>query len=187
MRVISVSTSTRQGRRLRIENRPKDAESSFDSFYRQEYPAILAIARALAPQKGQAEDLVQDAFIAAHSSWSRISGYDQPRLWVRRVLINKATSHRRRLGSELRAVARIGAVDEPGADEGLSEPTREVWEAVRRLPRRQRQVVALHYVGELSVAEIAETLGCSEGTVKAHLHRARQNLKASLTIAEDFS
>lgn len=145
---------------------------------------MVAIARALVPQRHQAEDLVQEAFISAHRHWERVGVYDSPRLWVRRVLINRATSFRRRLGSELRAVTRIGSQPEAVTPE-LSLPTIEVWEEVRRLPRRQRQVVVLHYVADLAVDEIGETLDCSPGTVKAHLHRARQQLKTSLSTWEE--
>jgi RNA polymerase sigma factor (sigma-70 family) len=67
----------------------------------------------------------------------------------------------------------------------LSLPTSEVWEEVRRLPVRQQQVVVLHYVTDLNVAEIGETLGLAPGTVKAHLHRARQQLKTTLSAWEE--
>jgi RNA polymerase sigma-70 factor (ECF subfamily) len=58
------------------------------------------------------------------------------------------------------------------------------WAAVRRLPKRQAQVVALHYIDELSVADIGDVLGCAEGTVKTHLHRARRALAAALGCDE---
>jgi RNA polymerase sigma factor (sigma-70 family) len=67
----------------------------------------------------------------------------------------------------------------------LSAPTSEVWEEVRKLPRRQQQTVVLHYVSGLSMEEIGQTLDCSPGTVKAHLHRARQQLKTTLSDWEE--
>lgn len=145
---------------------------------------MVAIARALVAERTQAEDLVQESFISAHRHWDRVGSYDQPRLWVRRVLINRATSLRRRLGSEWRAMTRLRA-EALRAGSDLSLPTLEVWEGVRRLPARQQQVVVLHYVSDLSVAEIGEILGCSPGTVKAHLHRARQQLKTTLSAWEE--
>lgn len=184
LRVNSVNTSTHDQRRLRIDaTRAKAA--SFDTFYREEYPGMVAVARALVPDKGRAEDLVQESFISAHKHWARVGSYDQPRLWVRRVLINKSTSLRRRLGSEWRAVARLEAEPSQSGLTDLSLPTQEVWREVRKLPRRQQQAVALHYVSDLSIAEVAETLSCSPGTVKAHLHRARQQLKTTLSSWED--
>lgn len=153
----------------------------FEGFYRAEYPQMVAVARAFAPDRSAAEDLAQESFAAAHRHWDRISRYDDPRAWVRRVLINRATSMRRRLGAERRAVARAGHDPHRGVAPDLSPPTAEVWDEVRRLPRRQQQAVALHYVGQLTTEEIADTMGCSAGAVKSHLHRARITLRDRLS------
>lgn len=150
----------------------------FETFYRNQYQSMLSIALAFASDTGAAEDLVQEAFMAAHHRWDRISRYDSPQAWVRRVLINRATSLRRRLNAEVRAVARIGPPEPSSPD--LSPETAAVWDAVRRLPRRQQQAVVLHYIGELSLAEAADVMRCSQGTVKSHLHRARETLKQPL-------
>lgn len=138
------------------------------------------MARALAPDRASAEDLAQDSFLAAHRHWDRVSQFDAPQAWVRRVMINKATSRRRRLGAELRALAKSGAGREEAVPD-LSAPTNEVWEAVGRLSKRQRQAVVLHYVGQLSMNEVGEAMGCSTGAVKSHLHRARENLAHKLS------
>lgn len=152
--------------------------TSFEAFYRDEYRSMVGIALALATDTAAAEDLAQDAFLTAHRRWDRVSQYDSPAAWVRRVLINRATSRRRRMSAELRAVARVGPPEPVAPD--LSAETAEVWEQVRRLPRRQRQAIALHYVGQLSTVEIADVMGCSQGAVKSHLHRAREALRGSL-------
>jgi RNA polymerase sigma-70 factor (sigma-E family) len=181
-----VSTRIQDQRRPVIARHKREkAPPSFEAFYRQEYAPMVAIARALVAERSQAEDLVQESFISAHRHWSRVGTYDQPRLWVRRVMINRATSLRRRLGSEWRAMTRLRAepLTRPASD--LSLPTLEVWEEVRRLPVRQQQVVVLHYISDLKVAEIGETLGLARGTVKAHLHRARQQLKTTLSAWEE--
>jgi RNA polymerase sigma-70 factor, ECF subfamily len=152
--------------------------TSFEAFYRDEYRGMLGIALALVDGTSAAEDLVQEAFLSAHRRWDRVSQYDSPRAWVRRVLINRATSMRRRLASEWRAVSRVGPPEPAPPD--LTPETTGVWRAVRELPRRQQQAVVLHYVGQLSMAEIADAMGCSEGAVKSHLHRARQQLRGPL-------
>jgi RNA polymerase sigma-70 factor (ECF subfamily) len=152
--------------------------TSFEAFYRSEYRAMLGIALSLANDTGAAEDLVQEAFISAQHRWDRVSQYDNPKAWVRRVLINRATSLRRRVSAELRAISRVGPPDPASPD--LSAETAGVWAEVHRLPRRQQQAVALHYVGQLSMVEIADVMGCSQGAVKSHLHRARESLRASL-------
>lgn len=150
----------------------------FETFYREHYRAMLGIALALARDTGTAEDLVQEAFISAHRRWDRVSQYDSPQAWVRRVLINRATSLRRRLSAESRAVSRVGPPQPDPPD--LSAETRGVWREVQELPRRQQQAVALYYVGQLSIVEVADAMGCSRGAVKSHLHRARETLKVSL-------
>ncbi len=159
---------------------PYHAEA-FETFYQREYRQIVSLARALLPSNAAAEDLAQEAFIKAHQHWDRIGAYDRPIAWVRRVLINRATSLRRRLGVEWRAVNRLGAMTDETIQPDLSPETREVWAEVRRLPRRQAQAVTLHYVGGLTLDEIGETLGCSTGAVKSHLHRARARLSETLS------
>lgn len=158
----------------------RDHAAGFEAFYRREYTAMVAVARALVGGSGAAEDLTQESFMAAHRHWARISGYDDPRAWVRRVLVNRATSFHRRRGAELRAVTRLGGQRQDSQPDISPEAT-EVWERVRRLPRRQAQAIALHYVDQLSVEEIGEVLGCSPGAVKTHLHRARTRLGRELS------
>lgn len=176
MRVCGVSPITTE--RTTPQQRTVARVVSFDAFYRSEYKTMLGIALALAKDTSEAEDMVQEAFISAHRRWDRISQYDSPRAWVRRVLINRVTSLRRRLTSELRAVSRIGPP--PPEPPDLSPETADVWNEVRKLPYRQQQAIALHYVGQLSMTEIADAMGCSEGTVKSHLYRAREALKEPL-------
>lgn len=181
MRVIHEMTSTSQTRRTVIPARKSTNPVPFEGFYRSEYHHIVAVARAFSPDRSVAEDLAQESFAAAHRHWDRISRYEDPRAWVRRVLINRATSMRRRLGAERRAIAKAGHDPSRGVAPDLSPPTTEVWDEVRRLPRRQQQAVALHYVGQLTTDEIADAMGCSAGAVKSHLHRARTTLKDRLS------
>jgi RNA polymerase sigma-70 factor, ECF subfamily len=153
---------------------------NFDAFYRRESARSVALARALAPDLPHAEDLAQEAFLAAHRNWARVSGYESPQAWVRRVPINKATSLHRRIASELLAVNRIKPTVVSEASPDLSPENHELWDAVRRLPRRQAQAIALHYVGEMTVAEAALVMKCTRGAVKTHLHRGRARLEETL-------
>jgi len=154
---------------------------NFEAFYRREYTQIVGMARALLPSSGSAEDVAQESFVAAHHNWARISAYDDPKAWVRRVLINRATSLRRRQAAEWRAMSRIGGRAGEDTLPELSPQATEVWEEVRRLPRRQAQATVLHYVGQLSIEEIGVVMECSPGAVKTHLHRARARLNRSLS------
>jgi RNA polymerase sigma-70 factor, ECF subfamily len=152
--------------------RPIHAVEPFDEFYLREYPATVTLAWALSGSRWVAEELAQEAFLAAWRQWPRIGGYEQPAAWVRRVVANLATSTIRRRLAEARAVVRMTA-GRPVAMPEPSAATAEVWRAVRALPRRQAQVLTLHYLLGCSVGEIAAILDRSERTVKLHLHNGR--------------
>lgn len=149
----------------------------FDDFYRREMASLVAFARALSGS-AYADDLAQEAMLSAYTHWDRVSRMDVPIAWVRRVCANRAVSaHRRRL-VEARALLRIGGRREPVAQ--LDQEHETFWAEVRRLPKRQAQAIALYYVYDLSVLEIAQTLDCAEGTVKVHLSRGRAALAQRL-------
>jgi RNA polymerase sigma factor (sigma-70 family) len=152
------------------------AGEGFEAFYVREYHAVVRLAYALSGSRLAAEDIAQEAFLRAFRDWEQIRS---PSAWVRKVAVRRAgrTVHRRLL--EARAVARLLAGRGPAVAE-LPEEDAEVWRAVRTLPRRQSQVIALRYVADASVAEIARTLGLAEGTVKAQLYRGRHTLATRL-------
>jgi RNA polymerase sigma-70 factor (ECF subfamily) len=104
---------------------------------------------------------------------------DRPGAWVRRIVINKAASLYQRRAAELRALARLAPL-RGTIFLSVDSETEHVWNEVRKLPRRQAQVVALFYLDQLSVKEIAHVLEIAEGTVKAHLHQARETLAPKL-------
>lgn len=153
------------------------AVEPYDVFFRREYRGVVALAHALAGAAA-AEDVAQEAMLAAYRRWDDVAPLDRPVAWVRRVCVNLSASVARRRGAELRALRRWG-VRERTVDE-LPEPDEQVWAAVRRLPRRQAQALALHYACDASVADVALVLGCSEGSVKVHLSRGRSAVAALL-------
>lgn len=151
----------------------------FDGFYRREYRKVVALAYALSGSRTGVEDLAQDAFMAAFREWERISRYSDPGGWVRRVVANRSVSAWRRRMAELRALNRLGGASRVQPT-GLEPAAGELWATVRRLPKRQAQVVALHYLEDRSVEDIATVLECSTGSVKQHLFRARRTLARRL-------
>lgn len=155
----------------------RDGAGSFEEFYLGELPRLTALARCLA-SAAVAEDLAQEAMLAAYRRWHEVRDLQRPDLWVRRTCSNMAISHVRRRMVELRVTARLASRREPLAP--LSEPVEEFWAAVRQLPARQGQAAALRYVYDMPIADIAETMGCSVGSVKSHLSRARMTLAAAL-------
>jgi RNA polymerase sigma factor (sigma-70 family) len=153
----------------------------FEEVYLREFPRVFALAYALSGSRPAAEDIAQDAFVVAHRQWGRISGYDDPGAWVRRVAANLAVSAVRRRVAEARALVRLAGRREPSYTD-LPAEDGEFWRAVRRLPRRQAQVVALVALEDLSTAEAASTLGCSQRTAQVHLQKARATLAVRLRL-----
>jgi RNA polymerase sigma-70 factor, ECF subfamily len=160
------------------------AARSFEDFYLKDYQAVVGLAYALSGNRWLAEDLAQEAFLAAHRNWPRVSAYDQPGAWVRRVVANLSVSAFRRRMVEAKALVRLGLGERHELPE-LPPDDAEFWEAVRSLPRRQSQVVALHYLDDLPVAEVAAILDMAPGTVKKHLFDGRRELARRLRTEED--
>lgn len=151
---------------------------SFEAYYRRDYRSLLGLAYVLTGSTQQAEDLVQEALTEAHRRWSQVASYEDPGAWVRRVLVNKSRSRFRRLKSESKALTKLG-----GRRTDFVEPAEtetEVWAAVRELPARQAQTIALFYWEDRSVKEIAEILDCGSETIKTHLQRGRSALAKRL-------
>jgi RNA polymerase sigma-70 factor (ECF subfamily) len=153
------------------------AVEDFEVFYRREYPKVATLTMVLTRSASAAEDLTQDAFLRAHRDWDRVGRFEHPGAWVRRVATNLAMSRFRRLRAEARALLRIADGKRIGE---MNPEASEFWAEVRRLPPRQAQAVALHYVEDRSVDDIAATLEVSAASVKTHLQRARR------TLAERF-
>jgi RNA polymerase sigma-70 factor (ECF subfamily) len=140
--------------------------SEFDRFVREHQRALRGLLYAVTGSSQDADDLAQEAFARAYKSWTSVGQLDRPDAWIRRVGLNLAYSRGRRLKVELRARARSWSSDSVG-DSTTSVEYIGFWEEVRRLPKRQGQVLALRYVEDMSIREISALLGIAEGTVKA--------------------
>jgi RNA polymerase sigma-70 factor (ECF subfamily) len=151
---------------------------SFESFYRREFPRLLVLAGALSGATN-ADDVAQESMLVAYRRWDEIRSLVSPAGYVRQVCVQKAVSVVRRRAVERRMLHRLGSRPGP-AGAPLPEDSELFWGEVRLLPRRQAEVVALYYGLDLSVVEVAGTLDCAEGTVKAHLSRARATLATRL-------
>lgn len=165
---------------------PLGAPPSYDDFYAANQRGVLSLAWSLTGDRSMAEELAQDAFVEALRHWAKISRYDRPDAWVRRVVANRAISRFRRKRTERGAMARLKAerlrvVDAPA----LPDEDEHFWREVRALPARQAQSVALYYLEDRPVTEIAEILGCTETTVRVHLHRGRLALAKRLDLTEE--
>ena len=163
-----------------------DAEP-FEDFYLREFPHLTVLAGALLGPAA-AEDVAQESLLVAFRRWGAIGKMRSPAGYVRGICAHKATSLARRRTLERKLWRRLtaGRPEDVSADEDeLSVETRLFWSQIRALPPRQAQAAALHYALDMPVADVAEVLGCAEGTVKAHLHRARTTIAAALNLSEE--
>jgi len=143
---------------------------------------MLGFALALSGDHHLARDVTQETFLRAYRQWSQLSTLDAPRAWLRRVAVNLVIDDHRRRVRERAALERHGAGPSTVT---FSDPAATAWwDAVRRLPGRQRAVVALYYFDDLSVAEVARVLEFAEGTVKSSLAHARKALAEMLHVEE---
>jgi len=154
----------------------------FEEFYAAELPRLVALARALGPTP-LAEDVAQEAMLVAYRGWREVGDLERPDLWIRRTCADLAVSPFRRRLVELRVLARLAGRRQPLTE--LSLASEEFWAAVQALPQRQAQVAALRFVYDMSVADIATTLGTTQGTVEQHLSSARQALARTLGSTEE--
>ena len=137
------------------------------------------MARSLLVIGGDAEaarDAVAEAFSRAYERWPRVAAMESPNGWVYRVALNELRGRMRRRALESRLLRREPPrpISPPDIDPGL-------WDAVAALPSRQREVIVLRYVGDLTERDVARVLGISEGAASAALVAARRRLAEQLT------
>lgn len=152
--------------------------AAFDGFYRAHYAPVVRLAYSLTGSRSVAEELAQEAFVAAHGRWAALHGFDRPDLWVRRVVINRSISYRRREATERRVLEHLPPDPCVSIDPELQDET--LWAAMRELSPRQAEALALFYVEDQPLSEVAKILGLGEETVKTHLKRGRAALAAKL-------
>ena len=141
--------------------------ASFVDLYEECFGSMVRLAVALTGSEAQAEDLVQDAFVRVHAHWDRIA---MPTAYLRRAVINacrsagrRSTRERASTSFDLRAAQPLGA--------------NEMFDVLATLPYRQRAALVLQFYEGLSQAEIADVLGCREGTVASLVHRGLTQLR----------
>ncbi len=141
-------------------------------------PALLRYTVLLTADRDLAQDLVQDVLVRAHGRWRRIAATEHPDRYVRRMITNAYLSWRRRWST--RQVVLLDPPDAPAApaDDPADRAERDaLWQRLAGLPRQQRAVLVLRYYEGLSVAEVADVLGCSAGTVRGYASRALSTLR----------
>lgn len=151
----------------------------FEEFVGSQTRPLLGLATAMSGDAALAEDLVQDVLLKVHGRWERIAALDDPPSYVRRMLVNEYLSWRRKW-SRITPVASAEPaweVDDAPDHATTYADRAALAEQLRRLTRRQRTVLALRFYGGLDDREIADTLGCSESSVRSHASRALAALR----------
>lgn len=150
---------------------PPAPDDGFEAAYRRLRPGMVRLAHLLTGSPDLAEDAVHDAFMACSHRWASL---DNPDAYVTRAVTNHALSALRRGRRERDKADRLGRL--PAVSAGIPELD-ETWDALRRLPDRQRAAIVLRFYEDLPEAEIARALGCRPGTVKSLIHRGLATVK----------
>lgn len=147
--------------------------------YAGSYGRLVVQLYAVTGDLQEAQDAVQEAFIKALASPRELRAKDNPEAWIRRVAVNHARNRWRRRKTLRRILHRSLPPPDTAVPDSSADHVALI-AAMRALPENQRVTLALFYLGDLSVNEVAETLGLPTGTVKARLSRGRQALAALL-------
>ena len=161
---------------------PTDPDVAITELYHAHWHRLVRLAWLLLRDQLAAEDVVQDAFVATHRSWSAIRDGGRVVGYLQTAVVNGCRSalRKRKVRREHPDMADPGT--SPGADRDVlvAEEHRYVLAALRTLPRRQQEVLLLRYWSDLSEAEIASTLGIAVGTVKSAASRGLDRLETLL-------
>jgi RNA polymerase sigma-70 factor (sigma-E family) len=148
--------------------------ADFDAFYIATVRRVVLYLYAACGDRSDAQDIAQEAFARAWQHWGKVGQYEDPEGWVRtvawRLMANRWRGLRRRLAARARMGPSVDTTDSPSPDRVA------IVKALQQLSKPQRQVVALHYLMDMPVSEIAASTGSPAGTVKARLSRARAAL-----------
>lgn len=162
---------------------PLDADALVAELFASEGRALVRLAAVFCDDREAAEDLVQEAFIRLHRSAHRIEDPRRAPAFLRSIVINLARDSNRRGLMSLRhrsSMVQPSSVEHVEAD-AIGAADRELLEAVRRLPVRQRSCLVLRFYLEMSESETAETLGISKSSVKTHCRRGLATLETSMS------
>ena len=168
------------GRTSRFPRR-RAPEDEFDALYRAQWSRAVTTAHRFTRNRARAEELAQEAFTRSFDRWTTVGSHPVPAAWVLRVVINLAIDDARREArfgfTELQPNSETGA---PSGHEDSTLTSMAVSDALAALPAKQRQAVALRYLGGFEEAEIAAAIGVRPGTVKTHLKRGVARLREQL-------
>ncbi|MBA3233424.1 MAG: SigE family RNA polymerase sigma factor [Propionibacteriales bacterium] len=158
-----------------------DADEAVTQLYAVHYAPLVRLAALLVRHSGEAEEIVQDAFVAMHSKWRSLHEPEHAVGYLRRSIVNRARSAHRHHSVADKHLPRQVVAEASAEDHALTTESRALMmAALDTLPPRQREVLVLRYYSDLSEADIADTLGISRGAVKSHASRGLHSLRTRL-------
>jgi RNA polymerase sigma factor (sigma-70 family) len=165
---------------------PLDVDRFVVEMFRAEGASLVRLARLFVDDRNAAEDIVQEAFIRLARSAHRLEDVTRAPAYLRSIVLNLARDQNRRGLVSLRHRSPLTDVQAAVDDEILArEDQRQVLDALRELPHRQRVCLVLRYYDELGIDDIAATIGVSRNSVKTHLQRGLAALEARLAAAAE--
>ena len=159
----------------------EEDQREFAEFYAAAWGDCLRIVMVSVADRPLAEDLVAEAFTKTWASWQIVRGLAEPRAWVIRTAMNARVSWWRRHRLEVT----LGSQDTMAATSQDLALDSSLVAALRRLPVRQREVIALRLLLDLDTSATAAMLGISSSTVTTHLHRAIGALRRDIPARDD--
>ena len=171
------ATAARCGGGLAVEQRRARMSEDDDAFtwlFRGEFTSVVRVAFLIVHDRQRAEDIAQDAFTQLYVHWQKVSHYERPDAWVRRVAVRAAV----RSVQRERMRARLEHRAQPQLESDPVHPDVDLMRAIEGLPPKQRAAVTLFYLEDRPTSEVADILNCSESTAKGHLFKARRHLAA---------
>lgn len=164
-------------------------DEAFEQIMRSYGTRVLRLVIFLVKDRSLAEDITQDVFVKVYRHLPRFRGDSSIDTWLYRIVVNECKGYLRSWAFRHilpRSWIKAGA-DHSTERTVLEQAERDqLVQQVLLLPPLYRQVIALHYYADLSIGEVAEILGTSEGTVRTRLHRARQQLKRQMAGEEEW-
>jgi RNA polymerase sigma-70 factor (sigma-E family) len=151
--------------------------ASFESYVASRGPALTRFAYLMVRDHHLAQDLVQEGLAHLHRHWARVSDFDDPDAYVRRIMLNQLLSWRRRRSWSERVTADVR--DAPSGSDPTSGVERDaMWDLLGKLAPQQRAVLVLRFYEDLDDDAIAHLLKCAPATVRSHASKAIARLRS---------
>ena len=162
---------------LEVRDKTTTASLELAAFCRSEYPKLAGMLALYCGDRDLAQDLAQETIVRVIQNWKKVSRLSAPTTWSRKVAINIANSWFRRIAAKRQATHRLEARSRSNHDDPDNASAVAVRSAIANLPTRQRTVVLLRFYADLPVGEVAQMMGCEQGTVWALTNQAITSLR----------